>query len=107
MKIRTIVATASLGCALSVGTAFAQTAQQDLQQYIKSHPELQQNPGLMNNPTYRANHPDLNRFLENHPQVDRHGSGGAYDRNDALRDSGWGHQNDPRGRANHPEWNHS
>src|SRR5260370_29184691 len=90
MKICTIIATATLGCVLSVTAAFAQTAQQDLQQYISSHPELQQNPGLMNNPTYRANHPDLNRFLQNHPQVDRqrYRNGGAYGHNGGAR-GGW------------------
>jgi hypothetical protein len=110
MKICTIIATATLGCVLSVTAAFAQTAQQDLQQYISSHPELQQNPGLMNNPTYRANHPDLNRFLQNHPQVDRqrYGNGGAYGHNGGWRDGDWRHQNDPQGvAANHPDWNHS
>ena len=72
MKFRTFLITTAISCALGAAApAFAQTAQQDLQQYVNSHPELQANPSLMNNPTYRANHPDLNHFLETHPQVDR------------------------------------
>jgi hypothetical protein len=94
MKFRAFLITAALGCALGAAApAFAQTAQQDLQQYVNSHPELQANPSLMNNPTYRANHPDLNHFLETHPQVDRqrYGSSGAYDRNHEWRNSDWWH----------------
>jgi hypothetical protein len=107
MKFRTFLITTALGCALGAAApAFAQTAQQDLQQYVNSHPELQANPSLMNNPTYRANHPDLNHFLETHPQVDRqrYGTNGAYDRNHVWRNSDWWHHNDHNWYArNHSE----
>jgi hypothetical protein len=108
MKVRAFLITAALGCALGAAApAFAQTAQQDLQQYVNSHPELQANPSLMNNPTYRANHPDLNHFLETHPQVDRqrYGSSGAYDRNHVWRNSDWWHHNHNNSYArDHDDW---
>jgi hypothetical protein len=77
MKIRTIIATSALVLGLGVAPAFAQTAEQDMQQYISSHPALQQNPSLMNNPSYLASHPDLSHFLQAHPQVDPHRIGGS------------------------------
>jgi hypothetical protein len=70
MKIRTIIVTTALVCGLGVAPALAQTEQQDLQQYVSSHPALEQNPSLMNDPRYLASHPDLNHFLQTHPQVD-------------------------------------
>ena len=70
MKIRAIFATTALVIGLAVAPASAQTAEQDMQQYMSSHPALQQNPSLMNNPNYLASHPDLSHFLQTHPQVD-------------------------------------
>jgi len=109
MKISTIIASSFLLCALGVAPAFAQTAQQDLEQYIKSHPELEQNPSLLNNPRYLADHPDLQHFLATHPNVDRQRYGfGAYDPQHQWRDEHWWHDHDPNWvAANHPEWNES
>jgi len=111
MKFRTFLISTALSCVLGAAApAFAQTAQQDLQQYLNSHPELQANPSLMNNPTYRSNHPDLNHFLQTHPQVDRRGYGtsGAYDRDHVWRNSDWWHHNDRDWHArNNSEWNYS
>jgi hypothetical protein len=107
MKLRTSIATTVLVCSLGVAPAFAQTAAQDIQQYMSTHPELQQNPSLMNNPTYLARHPDLTRWLERHPQFDRgrYGHMGAYDRHHEWREADWWHQNDPDWvYHNHPDW---
>ena len=41
--------------------------------YLDAHPneaaELSKNPGLVDNPRYLANHPDLHSYLRAHPQV--------------------------------------
>jgi hypothetical protein len=41
--------------------------------YLSQHPEvaqqLSENPALIDNPNFRANHPGLDEYLENHPQV--------------------------------------
>jgi hypothetical protein len=95
MKSSTIVATVALACGLSVTPAFAQTAEQDLQQYMSNHPALQANPSLMNNPTYLADHPDLRNFIANHPQVDNRGYG-AYGRN-------WGRGDLDQYTSTHPD----
>jgi hypothetical protein len=108
MKIRTIISATALLCAIGMAPAFAQTAQQDLEQYVNSHPELKANPSLMNDPRYLANHPDLNHFLETHPQVDRarYGHSGAYDQHHHWRRASWWHEHDPRWvQTNHPDWN--
>jgi len=108
MKLWTSIATTALVCALGIAPAFAQTAEQDLQQYEKSHPELEQNPSLMNNPAYLEHHPDLAHWLSMHPQFDRsrYGHMGAYDQNHQWRDADWWHQNDPNWvYQHHPEWN--
>jgi hypothetical protein len=109
MRLRSILASATIACIGFAAPTFAQTAQQDLQQYMKSHPELQQNPSLMNNPTYLSHHQDLAHWLSTHPQVNRgrYGSGmGAWDSNHQWRDADWWHRNNPNWvYQNHPEWN--
>lgn len=99
MKLRRaqiILASAICACAGMVLPAFAQTAQQDLQQYIKSHPELQSNPGLMSNSNYLARHPDLRHWLAIHPNVapGRYRNG-AWDSRYQWHDEDWWHHNDP------------
>jgi hypothetical protein len=107
MKIRTIISATALLCAIGMAPAFAQTAQQDLEQYVNSHPELKANPSLMNDPRYLASHPDLNHFLETHPQVDRarYGQYGAYDEHHHWHRAEWWHKHDPGWiESHHPDW---
>ena len=107
MKFWMSIAAAALFCVLGVAPVFAQSARQDLQEYINDHPELQKNPSLINNPNYLARHPKLNHFLQTHPNVDRkrYGRMGAYDHNHQWRDADWWHQNDPNWvYQNHRDW---
>ncbi len=101
------IATVALVNAITIAPAFAQTAQQTMEDYINAHPELQQNPSLINDPRYQATHPGLRHFLDAHPNVDRarYGRMGAYDQNHQWRNSDWWHQNDPNWvNQHHPDW---
>jgi hypothetical protein len=113
LKLRIILASAIFACVGLAMPAFAQTAQQDLQEYIKDHPELQTNPALMSNPNYLSNHPDLRHWLGTHPQVapGRYRNG-AWDSRYQWHDEDWWHRNDPNWvyqhhndwNAGHPNW---
>jgi hypothetical protein len=113
LKLRIILASAIFACAGLAMPAFAQTAQQDLPEYIKDHPELQTNPALMSNPNYLARHPDLRHWLDTHPQVapGRYRNG-AWDSRYQWHDEDWWHRNDPNWVyqhhndwiAGHPNW---
>jgi hypothetical protein len=107
MRTYRILAAAAVIYALSGATSYAQTAQQDLEQYINSNPELRADPNLINNPRYLAAHPQLQHFLETHPNVDRaRYRDGAFDNDHQWRDADWWHQNDPNWVAeHHPDWN--
>ncbi len=106
MKICTIIVSAALACALGAVPAFAQTAQQDMEQYISSHPELQQNPSLIHNPNYLDHHRDLAHFLQTHPNLNRQGNWtGAYDQDHVWRNEDWWHTNNPTWMYDHhPQW---
>ena len=45
----------------------------DFNSYLDEHPdeaqELNKKPGLVRNPTYLSNHPDLDAYLKEHPKV--------------------------------------
>ena len=91
MKCLRFVSTLVLGTGLVLGTsvAFAQDAPQDrtekqkdtqnamhnLDEFLGHHPEMREqlinNPQLMNDPAYRAQHPDLQKFMQDHPGVER------------------------------------
>jgi hypothetical protein len=107
MRTYKILAAAALIFALGGATCYAQTAQQDLEQYINSNPELRADPNLINNPRYLAAHPQLQHFLDTHPNVDRaRYRGGAFDNDRQWRDADWWHQHDPNWVAeHHPNWN--
>ncbi len=109
-----------LGVFLNVGSADARWGDRQqlrneidqFQDYLQNHPrvsaEIQNNPQLVYNKKYLANHDDLERFLRRHPLVRQEISqnpgrvfGGYYDRNDRRygdnsfpwglgRDWGWG-----------------
>jgi hypothetical protein len=46
---------------------------EDFNSYLDEHPdeaqELNKKPGLVRNPTYLSNHPDLDAYLREHPKV--------------------------------------
>jgi len=113
MKFQMILASAAIACMGFGIPAFAQApapqTETMLQDYIRTHPEVQRDPALFNNPAYLSQHPGLARFLQNHPyaelQTERMG---AYDQNHQWRNADWWHNNDPNWvEAHHPEWNKS
>lgn len=83
--------------------------------FLKNHQkiarDLQRNPNLIYDPNYRAQHPDLNRFLANHPNVwqsiknqryvySPNGGWGAYDNSGQWRNSPWWNENGAWNRQN-------
>lgn len=97
--------------------AFAQTpnpvAESNWQTYLSNHPGLAENPQLLNNPTYLHEHPQLSKWLKQHPAVAQQARGqGMWEHNGTWHNSSWWHehnpnlvyQNHPEWAANHPEW---
>jgi hypothetical protein len=113
MNFRLILASmafAGLGFAMpALAQAPAPEAEAVLQQYIASHPEVQRNPSLLDNPSYLSAHPDIGHFIQTHPYVRQQTMRmGAYDTNHQWRDEDWWHKNDPNWvNQHHPEWNQS
>ena len=113
MKLRLILASAAIACLGFGAPVFAQTpapqAEAVLQDFIASHPEVQRDPSLLNNPAYLAAHPKMAHFLETHRYLRAQTMRmGAYDSRHQWRDADWWHRNDPNWvYRNHPEWNES
>jgi len=97
--------------------AFAQApnpvAERDWQTYLSHHPGLAENPQLLNNPTYLNQHPQLAKWLKDHPLVARQArEEGMWDHDGAWHDSSWWHEHNPdwlyryhpEWAINHPEW---
>ena len=108
MKIRNIVVSALVMCALYAMPAFAQSrhTENELQHWINHDPRLQADPGLMDNPTYLRNHPNFATWLREHPGAHRQvNEMGAYDRSHQWRDTNWWRRNDPDWvYQNHRDW---
>jgi hypothetical protein len=94
-------------------SARAQTPQVEaqVQNILATHPEAGMNPSLLNDPGWLKQHPDVDRFMADHPNVRRQvasgdfGGWGAYDENHGWHPATWWHQNHPDWvYANHPEW---
>lgn len=91
--------------------AFAQAppnpaAEQDWQRFLSKHPGLAQNPQWLDNPTYLKEHPNMTKWLQQHPAVFRQARGqGMWDRQGNWHDSSWWHDHDADDvYRNHPEW---
>ncbi len=79
--------------------AFAQTARSEaeFQRYLVKHPEVRNNPSLLSNQQYLAHHPNIAKFLTEHPQVHRQAlTMGVYDRGRVWRDANNGSFFQPR-----------
>jgi hypothetical protein len=69
------IATVGLALLLSVAVspAFAQApnpgAEAEWQQFLSRHPGLAEHPGWLHNPTYMHDHPNLAKWLQQHPRV--------------------------------------
>ncbi len=84
-----------------------------LDHFIDSRPDLrnqlQHNPNLIYNKAWRERHPDLESFMQQHPntwgKLEGSNRYGAYGPDHAWHESDWWHQNDPGWMyKNHPEW---
>jgi hypothetical protein len=120
MKLKNVTLLSALA-ALSLAMAtpvFAQSpaAMQGLNNIISTHPALQQNPRLLDNPGWLAQHPNAARYMADHPNLRREVRSGAFESNygswdpehRSWHDAYWWHQNNPSWvYANHPDWGHN
>ena len=106
---------------LCTGPAFAQYGGMPnpsaFDRYLNNHPnqaaELRSNPGLIYNPNWRHQHPELQEFLQKHPG-DWHAmeanqgavrGRGWWGPDYSWHDQNWWAQNNPNWvRENHPDW---
>ncbi len=90
--------------------AFAQTpnskAEAEWQHYLSKHPGLSEHPEWLSNQTYLKSHPNMTKWLQQHPNVFRQARAqGMWDHSGAWHDSSWWHQNHPDSMYKyHPEW---
>lgn len=91
----------------------AQYNESRLDNFLSQHPglrsQLERNPNLIYNKQFRHEHPDLEVFMQNHPNVWEKlpGSGrwGAIGPDRYWHEADWWHQHDPGWMySNHPEW---
>jgi hypothetical protein len=91
----------------------AQYNEQRLDNFLNQRPQLkrqlERNPDLIYNKNFREKHPDLQQFMQNHPNVWGKMAGsnrwGAYGPDRNWHESDWWHQNNPGWMyQNHPEW---
>jgi hypothetical protein len=81
------------------------------QNILAEHPDAAANPGLLRNPGWLRQHPNVNKFLADHPNVRRQiaagdlSAWGAYDEGHVWHPASWWHENHPDWvYQNHPEW---
>jgi hypothetical protein len=112
---KTILAGATMLLAAAITSlALAQTPEfgERMNKFLNDHPDVaakvRADPSLLMNRQFRHEHPELQTFMQNHPNdyrtLEAHGIG-AYDSNHVWRDENWWHQNHPDWMyQNHPEW---
>jgi len=109
-KLATLIA--ALCVCLLAASAFAQPApnpqaEHQWQRYLSNHPGLAEHPQWLNNPTYMKDHPNMAKWLQEHPRVRADARGqGMWDRNNGQwHDSDWWREHNPNQvYQNHPEW---
>jgi len=93
--------------------AAAQYGEARLDNWLDGHQdvkaELARDPNLIYDRKWRHEHPGLQEFMQNHPQVwgkiPNSGRYGAYGPDNHWHDADWWHQNNPAWiNQNHPEW---
>ncbi|HXN11623.1 MAG TPA: hypothetical protein VN865_00855 [Candidatus Acidoferrales bacterium] len=110
---KTVVAGAIFFLATAISSmALAQQMGPKMDRFLNDHPELgaqvRANPSLLYDRQFRHDHPELETFMQNHPneykRLEQHGVG-AYDSGHVWRDESWWHDHDPGWMyAHHPEW---
>lgn len=81
-------------------------AEHEWQTYLSRHPGLAEHPQWLNNPSYMKQHPNMAKWLQQHPRVRADARGqGMWDHEGQWRDSDWWRDNHPNQMyQNHPEW---
>jgi hypothetical protein len=91
----------------------AQYHEERLDAFLNQRPELkrelERNPNLIYDKKFREQHPDLQGFMQNHPNVWGKLAGnerwGAYGTDHAWHGADWWHEHDPGWMyQNHPDW---
>ena len=93
--------------------ALAQYHESRLDNFLDNHPhvksELSRNPDLIFNKQYRRSHPELQKFMQDHPNIygklHNHDSWGEYSPDHQWHEADWWHEHDPDWMySNDPEW---
>jgi hypothetical protein len=112
--LRPMLAVAIVMLAMAIPSiSAAQYHEERLDQFLNQRPELKEqlerNPNLIYNKEWRERHPDLQAFLQNHPNIwgklPDHDRWGAYGPDHTWHEADWWHDHD-RGWmwTHHPEW---
>ncbi|MGH7842095.1 MAG: hypothetical protein ACREQT_11310 [Candidatus Binataceae bacterium] len=81
-------------------------AQEHWDQFLSRHPGLAEHPQWLRNPTYMHEHPNMAKWLQEHPRVAREArQQGMWEHDGTWHDSNWWHENNPNYASQyHPEW---
>jgi hypothetical protein len=108
MKVRGLLVSAALGLLFVAPPVFAQSAQgeRQFQKLLDQHPRAKENPALLSDPQWLRKHPDVNKFIRNHPGVQNQVlSMGAYDNGHRWHNQEWWYHHNPEWvQKNHPDW---
>ena len=85
--------------------------EEKLDRFLDGHPKvksaLEQNPDLINNKQWREKHPELQQFMQDHPdawkKLPNSRRYGAYGPNNQWHDADGHHEQNPAKYQNHPE----
>jgi hypothetical protein len=106
-RILMICLTVSLLAAIP---AFAQQpnpqAEAEWQHYLSKHPGLAEHPEWLENPTYLKDHPNMTKWLHDHPAVAQQArEAGMWDKQGQWHEASWWREHHPN-QANqyHPDW---
>ena len=113
-QLKTMLAVAVVAIAMALPSiAAAQYNESRLDHFLDSHPhmkaDLSRNPDLIFNKQYRREHPELQKFMQDHPQIygklHNHGFWGEYGPDHEWHEADWWHEHDPGWMyEHHPEW---
>jgi hypothetical protein len=116
MRLKLIGAVAIVLFAMGMPSiSSAQYSDQRLNNFLNNHPDvrsqLMHNPNLIYDRQFRHEHPDLQTFMQDHPNVwgklPDSGRWGAYGPDRAWHEADWWHEHNPNWiHEHHPEWMH-
>jgi hypothetical protein len=101
----------AVGLLIGVEVSFAQpmpnaNAEAQWQRYLSNHPGLAEHPQWLNNPKYMSEHPNMAKWLQQHPRVREEARNqGMWDREGRWHDPDWWRDHHPNQMYQyHPEW---